>query len=225
MTNRRRGILVGLVLAGAGLATLAAAVAALIQRLPEPETADRRGLIRWLIERDLREQPWDMRLRLVNRVEQELLAGVDLREVATMLDADQCRRLIDNGDELARVWFVREANHYAAVSPDQQPSLLGEQLDHVRRLGIMDQLAAIEQWAAARAGRTGTASAAKAETSEPQTPRTTAPFASSTERFQRWLAESAPAERAKLQDFFTAIRNRMVIEAVRGWLPLEPRTN
>ncbi len=160
MTNRRRGILVGLVLAGAGLATLAAAVAALIQRLPDPETADRRGLIRWLIERDLREQPWDLRLRLVKRVEQELLAGVDLREVATMLDADQCRRqLIENGDELARVWFVREANHYAAVSEDQQPSLLGEQLDHVRRLGIMDQLAAIEQWAAERSGQPGAASA------------------------------------------------------------------
>ena len=219
MINRRRGILVGLVLTGAALASLAAAVAALIQRLPDPETADRRGLIRWLIERDLREQPWDLRLRLVSRVEQELLAGVDLREVATMLNADQCRRLIDNGDELARVWFVREADHYAAVAQDQQPSLLSQQIEHVRRLGIMDQLAAIEKWAAERTGRPGTASAAKAEAGGSQTPSAPTSFAASTERFQRWLAASVPAERAKLQDFFAAIRTRMVIETLRGWLP------
>jgi hypothetical protein len=224
MTNRRRGLLVGLFLAGAALASLATAAVVMIQRLPDPETADRRGLIRWLIERDLREQPWDLRLRLVSRVEQELLAGVDLREVAALLNADQCRRLVKNGDELARVWFVREADHYAAARQDQRPSLLDQQLKHVQRLGIMDQLAAVERWAAARTHQQASL-AATALAKPTSQPSATGSFAANTERIERWVSETVPAERAKLQEFFTAIRTRMVLETFRSWLPIGSRSN
>ncbi len=226
MTNKRRGIFVGVVLAAMATASLAAAVTALIKRLPEPETADRRGLFRWLIECDLREQPWDLRLRIVNRIEQELLAGIDLREVAAMLNADQCRQMLANGDELARCWFIREANRYASERQDRRTALLGQQIEQFRRLGILDQLTAVEQWVSRdstdRGPAAGTGSPpASAATSLPPSPELSAmaAFAASTKRIEHWLAATIPSERTRLVDFFAAIRNRMVSDTLRGWLP------
>src|SRR5438552_2898791 len=144
MTKRRFSIFIGLPMAVIGTASLAFAVAAYIQRLPDPETADRRGLFRWLIERDLREEPRDLQLAIMGRVEKELLAGVDFREVAAMLNDSQRKLLLENADLLARAWFAREADRYHAEPELNRPQLLGRQIEQIQRLGIMDQLSALE---------------------------------------------------------------------------------
>src|SRR2546423_12898775 len=103
MTRRRYGIFIGLPLVVIGTASLAFAVAAYIQRLPDPETADRRGLFRWLVQCDLREEPSDVQRVIMRRVEEELLAGIDFREVASMIDDSQREQLLANADLLAQI--------------------------------------------------------------------------------------------------------------------------
>jgi hypothetical protein len=213
MTNRRYGIFVGLSLAVIGTASLAFAVAAYIQRLPDPETADRRGLFRWLVERDLREEPHDMQLVIMRRVEAELLAGIDFREVAALLNDSQRQQLLENADLLARSWFCREADHYLAEPEPSRPQVLGRQIEQIQRLGIMDQLSALENWSAAKdaGARTPTSSLAA--------------LAMQVKRVERWLAEADPQEHPRLAQFFTALRDRLLLNSLRdfsslrNWLP------
>jgi hypothetical protein len=222
MTNRRYGIFVGLPLAVIGTASLAFAVAAYIQRLPDPETADRRGLFRWLVERDLREEPRDMQLVIMGRVERELLAGIDFREIAAMLDDSQRQRLLENADLLARCWFRRAAEAYFAEPEPSQPRLLGHQIEQIQQLGIMDQLSALENWSAAQGpGVGGQGSEKPAAAGAATNPKTNSLAALTTQimRVQLWLAEADSQERPRLAQYFTALRNRLVLNSFRGWLP------
>src|ERR1700730_8148670 len=132
MTSRRFGIFIGLPIAVIGTASVACAVASYIQRLPDPETADRRGLFRWLIERDLREEPRDLQLAIMGRVEQELLAGVDFLEVAAMLNDSQRKLRLEHADLPARAWFGREADRYLAEPELNRLQLLGRQIDEIQ---------------------------------------------------------------------------------------------
>jgi hypothetical protein len=131
---------------------------------------------------------------------------------------------VENGDEMARVWFVREAGHYAAAGQDQRPSLLDQQIKHVQQLGIMDQLAAIERWAAGRKQPQPSSSIATPVKPAAQ-PSGSMSLVANTERIKRWISETVPAERTKLQEFFAAIRNRMVLDTIRSWLPIGSHVN
>ena len=105
-------LVIFLTLAAVATASIAVAVAAYIQRLPEPETADRQGLFRWLVQTHLREEPQDIQTRLLNRVEQELANGIDLTQSLSQIDSAQRSRLLENVDRLAECWFFREAERY-----------------------------------------------------------------------------------------------------------------
>lgn len=112
MTNRRNGLIVGLAVAVVGIAGVAIGVAAYLKRLPDPQTADRRGLFRWLVECDLRQQPVETKLVILQRMEGELLKGIDFREIASMLNDQQRRKLLENADLLANLWFRRQSDRY-----------------------------------------------------------------------------------------------------------------
>ena len=107
-------LVIFLTLAAVATASIAVAVAAYIQRLPEPETADRQGLFRWLVQTHLREEPQDIQTRLLNRVEQELANGIDLTQSLSQIDSAQRSRLLENVDRLAECWFFREAERFYA---------------------------------------------------------------------------------------------------------------
>jgi hypothetical protein len=229
MAVRRRPLLIVAVLSVLATASLVA-VAAYIQRLPDPETADQRGLFRWLVECDLKDEPHDVQLTLMRRMEQELAAGIDFHDVMTMLDSEQRRRLIENADQLARCWFQQAARAYFEMPESQRADVLGRQLDAVRRLGIMDQLAAIEHWAqqpAANGARVsqqqteGTervgkrAEAVKAEAVAIAPPSKAEMAAAQMARIQRWVDEAAPRDRRQLSEYFAALRNRVFAESLQ----------
>jgi hypothetical protein len=228
MTRRRFGIFIGLPMAVIGTASLAFAVAAYIQRLPDPETADRRGLFRWLVERDLRDEPRDLQLAIMRRVEKELLAGVDFREVAAMLNDSQRKLLLENADLLARAWFHREAELYLAAPEPTRPLVLGRQIEQIQRLGIMDQLSALENWSAEHGSGVGAQGSEKPAAPGAATHATTnslATIATQIKRVERWLVEAEPPERPRLAQFFTALRDRLLLnsfrnfDSLRNWLP------
>ncbi len=207
----RRGIFVGLSLGLLGTASLAFAVAVYIQRLPDPETADRRGLFRWLIESDLREQEGAVQAVLLRRIEAELIAGVDFREVASLINDAQRKLLLENADYLARLWFRREAGRYQAEPPDRRPAVLGQQIDQIKRLAIMDQLSALENWSQTKSAAANSAKGNSTPTG------TIAGLAGQSKRIERWLAEASPGDRQPMGEFFAALRDRLIVDALLNW--------
>lgn len=207
MTNRRNGLLVGLAVAVVGIASVAIGVAAYLKRLPDPQTADRRGLFRWLVECDLRQEPVETKLVILQRMEDELLKGIDFREIASMLNDQQRRKLLENADLLASLWFRRQSDRYFGAAAADRSNLLGEQVSQIHRLGIMDQLSALENRSSANDSDTAAAS-------------------TFVKRIDRWLAEADSSERPRLVEYFGALRDRMLWDGlqnaanIRNWLPL-----
>jgi hypothetical protein len=206
----RRGIIIGLLLGLLGTASIAFAVVAYVQRLPDPNTADRRGLFRWMIETDLREQPRDVQATMLRRIEAELIAGIDFREVASLINDEQRQLLLQNADFLGRLWFRREAGRYLAEPPARQPIMLGEQIEQIRKLSIMDQLSALENWSASKS-----AAASGQPKQAAGSAGVVAALATQSKRIERWLAEATPEDRRPMSQFFAALRDRLILESFR----------
>ncbi len=224
--HRNRGLLAGLLVLFLGGISVAAAVAVHYAQLPDPETADRRGIVRWLIETRLREQPQDLQLRLLARVEQELLAGIDLRDAIIQLDPARRELLASNVDWLANVWFHREAAAYYAVPAAERPTVLDRQLKRIEELRIFNQLEVIEAGIAA-AGKSAATPAMPAATqalkaapsgaAPASTATATAVPAHTVARVERWIRESDPADRGQLEAYFVALRGRMLWHSFQKW--------
>lgn len=177
---KRRGLIIFIGVAGLVTASIAVALAAFIQRLPDPEQADRQGLFRWLVQTHLRDEPQDIQLRLVNRVEQELASGIDLTQCLSQIDAVQRTRLLENVDRLAECWFFREADRYFAEPEAGRIRLVRRQAERVQQLGILDQIAALE-------GHGGDTASARV-----------AAVADNARRIDRWLTDAEPQQRERL---------------------------
>lgn len=95
------------------------------QRLPDPATADREGLLKWMVLRDVSKQPEIVQQRLLDRLEDELRIGVDLKRVDTEVNEPRRRLFWQNVEFLLERWF-RE--HVAAFH--QLPE--AEQRDYIR---------------------------------------------------------------------------------------------
>ncbi|HEX3997825.1 MAG TPA: hypothetical protein VHX65_04685 [Pirellulales bacterium] len=202
---KRRGLLIGLAIIGAATASIAVvAVAAFIQRLPEPEQADQQGLFRWLVQTHLRDEPADIQQRLLNRVEQELAHGIDLTKCLTQIDKEQRARLLENVDLLAECWFFREADRYFSEPETGRIALVKRQAERVRQLGILDQISALE------GHPKGTASAGMAA------------MADNARRLERWLADVAPQQRQRVSEYFSTLRAALVWNSLQQWFsPLD----
>jgi hypothetical protein len=199
----RRGLIIFVGVAGLATASIAVAVAALIQRLPDPEHADRQGLFRWLVQTHLRDEPEDIQLRLLNRVEQELVHGIDLTQCLTQIDSQQCERLRENVDRLAECWFFREADRYFAEPANGRTALLQRQAERVRQLGILEQIAALD----GHADKSATARMAA--------------VADNARRLDRWLIDVAPQERDRFSQYFSALRAALVWNNLQQWFSLQ----
>ena len=197
---KRRGLLICLAVAGLATASIAVAVAAYIQRLPAPEQADQQGLFRWLVQTHLRDEPQDIQLRLLNRVEQELIHGIDLTQCLTQIDPEQCARLRENVDRLAECWFFREADRFFAEPQAGRIALLRHQAERVRQLGILEQIAKLE-------GHGGDTASA----------RMTA-VADNARRIDRWLTDVPAPQREPMNQYFTALRGALVWDNLQQWL-------
>jgi hypothetical protein len=140
-------------------------------------------------------------------MEGELLKGIDFREIASMLNDAQRRKLLENADLLANLWFRRQSDRYFGAAASNRPNLLGEQVAQIRRLGIMDQLSALENRSSANDSVAAAAS-------------------TFIKRIDRWLDEADSSERPRLVEYFGALRDRMLWDGiqnaanVRNWLPL-----
>jgi len=113
------------------LAGIAAAVTVHLSffHLPDPETADRDGLLRWLVLKDLNAEEEETRLALVDRLEDELHAGLGQEDLSSAsLSEAQEERLHKNTGLLKRIWFRSRVRRYSEREPDEKKPYLDRQI-------------------------------------------------------------------------------------------------
>lgn len=127
----RRAVLVLLVLVGAGLAGTAG-MAYYRMRLPDPRTADRDGLIRWIALRDLSQEPAETRRLLAQRFEEEFREGGDWGAAKDRLSPAQRERVWDNVLQLLEAWLELKVDRYAELAQNERLAFIDSTIDTVR---------------------------------------------------------------------------------------------
>ncbi len=138
---RHRGILTVLVSAALLAAAAIAAAALLYPRLPDPEHANRRELIRWLVTQDLTHVPTATREALALRLEEEFSGEIDWPATASELTDAQRLQLCENVPLLVGPWMQAKAGCYAALSVAERVSYLDRLIDTLQQWRGLDEIA------------------------------------------------------------------------------------
>ena len=171
--------------------------------LPAPQQSDRDQLLRWLVLREIADQPWDVQVALVDRLEEELAKGLDARSQGETLDDQYARQLASNVKRLKEVWFLSRVEHYSSCALDRR----GEFLKH--------QLAVIASWSQLDVPTARNGSHEKEEDDHHQT--TSRLFAD----IERWMAQAGPAMSERMSQ---AVRDGTIIWLSTRSLADEPMT-
>ncbi len=191
LTLRRRP---GVALLLAAFALVSAALATTtdlwLYRLPDPATADREGLLRWMALRDLSQEPPEVRDLLIRRFEEELDKGLEFSSRGEVKESyrQQVRR---NIRLLVVDWFRKGAQRYEATPPRERTELLEQQIAKLQRWNV------VEMVLAASAG-------GKKQLSDLERLMAFDNWA------QGWIAEAAPQEQPLLRNYVTALEGQLV---------------
>ncbi len=108
--------------------------------LPHPRDADREQLVRWLVSRDLRGESNELRLALVQRLEEEFSAEMDWDSMSDRLTQPQQKRLRDNLVLLLRPWFMSKLNGYFSLPASERVAYVDRLLDTISLWSGVDTL-------------------------------------------------------------------------------------
>jgi hypothetical protein len=203
MRNRR--LLLVLVSSGIAVVLVAGVVGFCWPRLPEPAAADRDGLLRWLVTQDLGQEPYDTRLVLARRLEQEFGGKIDWTAVGSQLDERQKDRLWENVLTLLEPWFADKVDGYFQLQAPQRPAYVDRTL----------QL--IENWKGATALTAETrksGSAGRHESAGKAGP--TGLIEVVIQRIGRWTESATPERRQQVREFLLAVQARWFQAALFG---------
>jgi len=179
----------------AGLVTVVIGFCA--PRLPDPATADRNGLLRWVVTQDLSQEPYERRLVLARRLEHEFGERVDWPTVGNGLNEPQKQRLWDNVQVLLEPWFADKVDGYFAVREAE------------RRAFVDRTLELIENWKGAAALCADPPPGA----GDGKRPGLLEVFA---ERVARWTRSASPQRRDQVRQFLLAVQTRWLQRALLG---------
>ena len=194
--RKRSGVI--LVLGAFVLATVsvAASVDLWLYRVPDPHTADRNGLFRWLALRDLTQEPPTTRQTLIARFEEEFEAGLQLGEATSKADEKYRVRLEQNISLLVTDWFRIQARQYHAAPFAERPALLNEQIDKIERWGLIELLLS--------------------KGDAPGKSKSNVQRLMAFDRWaQSWITETDAVEQASLRQYFTALEAQFVARHLR----------
>jgi hypothetical protein len=111
--------------------------------LPDPATADRDGLLRWLVLADLAEHDDATCRMLVDRLEAEFVgdnaAATNLTSTANDLSQSQRERIAANTERLKEVWFHARVDEYLALDPNGRAAFLDRQIRNIFRCAAIDR--------------------------------------------------------------------------------------
>ena len=169
-------------------------------RLPSPATADREGLIRWLVLRDLRSEPLETRTILVSRLQEETRLNLDPAALTKQLDPRYRDRLWTNVLALIETWYSNKIDAYLATPASERPAYLDRTIAEVQE---WKDLAALQPQQATNAPSSETAMLKL--------------FA---QQVEVWKERASPGRLHEIREFDTALRSRWLLHAL-GLAPRE----
>ncbi len=198
-----RGIL-SCVTAAALLGAALLAVAALLwPRLPDPAVADRQGLLRWLVTRDLNAESAETRRTLARRLEEEFHKGFDV-DTAEGLEPAQRKQLWDNIVLLLEPWFMDKTDRYFQLETAQRNAYLDELIDMMTAWRDVDALRPQEAAAADSPAEAG------------------ALLSALFDQVTKWQERAEPQRREQIQQFLLAVQMRWLIRGFQRAAPSLP---
>jgi hypothetical protein len=108
-------------------------------RLPDPSTASRAGLVRWLVQRDLSRESEGRRIALVDRLTHEVRLA-DEWSGPVELTPPQRARLTDNLAVLKKTWFLSRVEQLFQLPAASRDAFLDEQIAVVYAWGSVHAL-------------------------------------------------------------------------------------
>lgn len=167
-------------------------------RLPDPATADREGLVRWLVARDLTQESLELRQTLAVRLEEEVYAGAKMSEPADgQLSSAQAELLRRNIELLVEDWFRMKAADYQTTPPANRVAELDRQLDGLQNSGIVDQVLAAQQ-----------------DQEKPADP--VQAMNRLVQKMKVWVERTAPQQRDEVRQFAAAVQGRIFVRALEA---------
>ena len=200
---RKTGLILTVVLAV--LLTAASTTAIVVYRrtrLADPATADREGLLRWLVTRDLAQESPQIRQTLARRLDHEFGGdeSFDWQAVAKRLDETQIVTLSKNVPLVIEPWFVDRADEFARLPKAERTAFLDRVIEKVRL------------WATA--GTLKPASQAKSSSKSSLSGASLLPMLM--ERLEAWKQQAEPDQRQRMMEFVGAIQFRWLQRSLFG---------
>ena len=122
------------------LAIAAGAIAAgswMFQGPPDPTTASREAILRWLVLSDITHQPVATQLALVDRLEGELQKGLDVPPADT-LGEKRLEVFSRNVTALKRLWFIERVKQYHSLPGQERKHFMDERVATVLAWSSME---------------------------------------------------------------------------------------
>ncbi len=165
--------------------------------LPDPATADRDGLLRWLVSKDLDQEPYETRQTLARRLEKEFGGEIDWAGVGAASTNEQRQRLWNNVLVLLEPWFADKVDGYFQLPEAKRPAFVDQTLQR------------IEDWKGATVLSPG-GPAVPAGEQQPGLMELVV------RRIGQWTESATPERREQVREFMLAIQVRWLRRALLG---------
>ena len=126
-----------LCVAGVGLCVVGFGLWKWLEPLPHPRDAGMRDLARWLLQRDLAEEPREIQVSLVNRLPTELKKDFTFPRQRSWSD-NAHELLLQNVIFLGKVWFEERAGQYQQLNKTERLPFLVSQIITVSRWSVLE---------------------------------------------------------------------------------------
>jgi hypothetical protein len=167
--------------------------------LPDPANCDRMQLLFWLVGRDLEQEPYEVRLRLLHRLEQEDWGNVDPKRAEQWLTEGRRQQLDRNIASLVEPWFFDKMEQYYALPRRQRSAYLDQVLDRLTKL----------RGARTAAGQKDASGGRVAKVLFDQVPE--------------WRRRADPQQRAEINEFLLALEARYLARGLLSPFKFERR--
>ena len=111
-----------------------------LKRLPDPESADRDALLRWIVTRDLANEPLGTRQTLARRLEGEFRTGIDWGAIGAGLDRSQREQLWENVLVLMEPWYMDKVDGYFELAAAERPAYVDTIIDRIDDWGGVESV-------------------------------------------------------------------------------------
>lgn len=173
--------------------SIAAAIEAARQGLPEPVVSDPLERLRWLSLHDIRAEPRDVKLRFAHQLEEDFSQKVDWQGQIELFNDSQWNQFEANFDDLMRLWFMQKVDTWSSLPGDEQ------------NLYLDDQLGYLMSWKALQRDAPKNAPDGRRRRQQKM-----ASFTAVSKRVQGWMASESPEQRGRIESFVKAVIDRLV---------------